>query len=400
MLECLTTKRININLWDEDGNLPIQNTLPLLSHCIDDPLLFFKTFISKVGDIDARNFHGQTVLSYCCALVPSKRSYSDSKDEYRCIMECVEALLNSGAKLDLASATGRSPLHEAAQFSSKEVVSLLLKRGANPNALDNQGRSPLHSAMAHRHPRIVVKTAKRLLKHGADPNHRDRNGTSALHIPASCVHPNYAKRLLHLYISSQGIRVEAEGTDDSDNETGLPSSSSPAPNDREGETQDGKADKTIKCLTGGFLWRRNNEGTTPSVVVAGNSENDPQGCIQFYQTDRGFNVPDAHGITPLAAAFLSCRTNLGRWLVKHQGADLNWLNDRDQTVLDILSEHSATNRGTSLSMSIYVARQLGGLTSRELANCRDMRDLRVLLRGNGPEKDNGEAWGAHLRHGC
>ncbi|CAH0045483.1 unnamed protein product [Clonostachys solani] len=386
MLECLIEEGVNINSWDEDGILPIQKTLPLISYRIDDPLHFFNAFVSKVDDINATNIQGETVLSYYCSVVPSRRSYYDSKNEYQCIKERVKVLLNSGAKLDLASNTGRSPLHEAAEFSSKKVVSLLLKRGANSNALDNQGRSPLHSAMAHRCPEIVVKMAERLLKHGADPNHQDHKGTCALHIPASCVNPYYAEKLLHLYLSSQGIKVEGDITNDSDNETDSSSPSSLASDENEDKTQDDEADKAIKSLTNDFLWRLNDEGATPSVVVARDYENDAQDCIQFYLTDRGFDVPDAHGITPLAAAFLSCRTNLGEWLVRRHGADLNWLNGRGRTVLDILSEHSATKHGTSLSMSKYVARHLGGLTSRELADSRDNEYLRALLRGDGSEE--------------
>ncbi|VUC31223.1 unnamed protein product [Clonostachys rosea] len=398
MLECIFNLGININSCDEDGILPIQKTLPLLSHCIDDPILFFDTVASKMDDIDDRNVQGKTVLAYCCAVVPSQRSYYDSKEEYRCIKQCVEVLLDRGAKVDLASDTGRTPLHEAAQFSSTKVVSLLLKHGANPNALDEQGRSPLHCAMAHRCQDVIVKTAEILLKRGADPNHRDHKGTFALHIPASCVNRYYAEKLLRIYLSSLGMQIRENLTDDGGSEMASSStSSSSSLDDSEDGTQDAESAQRAKSLTDSFVWRQNDEGATPAVVVARYSEDYPEGHLRFCRTDRGFNVPDAHGLTPVAAALLSRRYRLADWLVKWQRADLNWLNDQGQTVLDILSEHSATNPGTSLSMSKQVARSLGGLTSRELAECHKTNDLRDLLRGNGSEEgsESNSRWWAH-----
>ena len=47
------------------------------------------------------------------------------------------------ANPDLTTNSGRTALHQAAEFSNASGTAMLLKAGANPNVVDDQGRSPL-----------------------------------------------------------------------------------------------------------------------------------------------------------------------------------------------------------------------------------------------------------------
>ncbi len=84
------------------------------------------------------------------------------------------ALLSAGADVKALSATGRTPLHEAAANApSPAVIEILVAAGANVNALDSNGYAPLHSAALY-NPRPEIASA--LIAAGADINARDPDG--------------------------------------------------------------------------------------------------------------------------------------------------------------------------------------------------------------------------------
>ena len=88
--------------------------------------------------------------------------------------DVASALLSAGAEVNALSATGRTPLHEAAaNASNPAVIGVLVAAGADVNARDSRGYAPLHSA-AWYNPRPEVATA--LLAAGADVNARDPDG--------------------------------------------------------------------------------------------------------------------------------------------------------------------------------------------------------------------------------
>lgn len=104
-------------------------------------------------------FHGNTPLHYA----------GDNANP-----DVAAALLSAGADVGALSATGRTPLHEAAaNASSPATIELLVAAGADVNTLDSRGYAPLHSA-AYYNPRPEIATA--LIAAGADVNARDPHG--------------------------------------------------------------------------------------------------------------------------------------------------------------------------------------------------------------------------------
>jgi len=54
----------------------------------------------------------------------------------------VELLLAKGAEVNAKTKSGRTPLHEAVEYSSKEVVELLVSKGADVTAKNEKASLP------------------------------------------------------------------------------------------------------------------------------------------------------------------------------------------------------------------------------------------------------------------
>ena len=107
--------------------------------------------------------------------------------------DCVEALLNGGADIDLPNPDGMTPMMMAIDNSHFELAKYLLDKGANPNTWDWWGRTPLYVAVNMRggldstagpRPPSSMALINALLDAGVNPNHQlnmlqpSRNGNS------------------------------------------------------------------------------------------------------------------------------------------------------------------------------------------------------------------------------
>lgn len=88
------------------------------------------------------------------------------------------ALLERGANIEAVTSSGRTPLMQAAESNTAEVVELLLVWGADPNVqLDSSGAlTALHLASFSDQAESVAV----LLRYGADPEIEGDNGLTAL----------------------------------------------------------------------------------------------------------------------------------------------------------------------------------------------------------------------------
>jgi hypothetical protein len=94
--------------------------------------------------------------------------------------ELLKLLLAKGAQVNIATASGRTPLHLAAAHLDKAPTELLLDHGANIEAQDATGMTVLHSAALAGKPSQV----QLLLDRGAKVDTRDARGMTALHLAA------------------------------------------------------------------------------------------------------------------------------------------------------------------------------------------------------------------------
>lgn len=112
--------------------------------------------------------------------------HPDIRDKYGVPLLCLSArgkhlavaslLLERGAQLDLQSEDrGYSPLMDAAQAGSADLVKLFLGKGADPNLKSKDGQTALVVAVG----RNDAEVAHLLVEGGADPDEADKLGLSA-----------------------------------------------------------------------------------------------------------------------------------------------------------------------------------------------------------------------------
>jgi len=102
----------------------------------------------------------------------------------------VEALLGSGADVNVAGSKGWTPLMQAVEMDNAAITRLLLDRGADVNRPGDHGYTPLHIAVdisidgtiqTGGHPgEEPTEMIEMLLVRGASPFARDAKGETAL----------------------------------------------------------------------------------------------------------------------------------------------------------------------------------------------------------------------------
>lgn len=90
--------------------------------------------------------------------------------------QCLRALLNVQADVDLATNEGYTPLWEAIKCRSVESIRLLVKKGADVNVHVYNNYTPLHLAVEQGHANIVGY----LLQHGAQQDVRAEQGLTPM----------------------------------------------------------------------------------------------------------------------------------------------------------------------------------------------------------------------------
>jgi uncharacterized protein len=112
--------------------------------------------------------------------------HPDSRDKYGVPLLCLaargkhravaEVLVRKGAQIDLQSEDrGYSPLMDAAQAGSADLVGLFLERGADPDLTSKDGQTALVVAVG----RNDAEVARLLVSGGADPDLPDKLGLTA-----------------------------------------------------------------------------------------------------------------------------------------------------------------------------------------------------------------------------
>jgi len=129
-----------------------------------------KSLIPQAGDLNRQ--HGeQTLLLFA---IDKAKNSTTAGEVIPAGVEIVQALLDAGAKADLAGPDLRWPITFAIS-SGPEITEMMLKAGANPNHLDG-ARRPLWWSILSGDTDRELRTLQVLLDHGADVAIRDGEG--------------------------------------------------------------------------------------------------------------------------------------------------------------------------------------------------------------------------------
>ncbi|MDP0590317.1 MAG: ankyrin repeat domain-containing protein [Candidatus Endonucleobacter bathymodioli] len=129
----------------------------LLHHAIRNGRIDTMHILLESGaNVNVTNASGSTPLHYAashhmCLRPPNRISREEAISiENSETMQMVNSLIINGADVDIKNNKGKTPLHNASSFSSREVIKLLLNNKADINGVDLNGYTMLHCAILHK----------------------------------------------------------------------------------------------------------------------------------------------------------------------------------------------------------------------------------------------------------
>lgn len=186
-------------LLDQGARLDWVDTLretPLHAAAEEGRAEVIRLLVERGADVNAKNMSAYTPLH---ELIAGRGLRSSGKNLKRVardaeFISAAEALIAAGARLDLMTTEGKTPLHQAAGEGYFDLVELFLKHGAAVAARSPFGATPLHSAASGMvlwdespkggPPANFARCAEILISHGADVNAVDDTGATPVYCAA------------------------------------------------------------------------------------------------------------------------------------------------------------------------------------------------------------------------
>lgn len=286
----------------------------------------------------------------------------------------VEQLLRAGGDPSVAANDGDVPLLRAASGGYVDVIEHLLHAGADPNASDNSGFTPLHEVASAGNPGAVDK----LLHAGADPNKSREDGVTALHSAANAG----AHHVVGLLIESGGD-VNAVATIDGTAVTPLAAVLYAAPSSGDEAGDDVHFADYILCALQLLAHGANANDDTVSDPLLTIAVQRRRFDLTEALLDSGAN-PNRRDDNGFSSLYYAWTGELATALVE-SGADVNALNENDETPLHIVAANASEDdalavlleRGADLNKRdhlghtpYYYARENPGLSSSIVARVK------------------------------
>ncbi|XP_030843493.1 E3 ubiquitin-protein ligase MIB2 [Strongylocentrotus purpuratus] len=139
----------------------VERVVEILSISPEKVIPFYFKTVNR-NTFKALNFYGKTALH-------SAAAYGH--------LEVVQALLESGAEIEITDDDGDTPLHYSVGGDEPAIAKYLIGKGANINRGNDKGRRAIHEAAV----RGFVDCARVLINHGCDVNVQDTEKDTPLH---------------------------------------------------------------------------------------------------------------------------------------------------------------------------------------------------------------------------
>jgi ankyrin repeat protein len=182
-VQALLNHGADANIADNDGFTPLFAVDASLDNDFIEQAL--DLLLKQGADINHQSRDGWTVLA-------TLAGHSFTEPKFR----KMKWLLSNGARTDLFSNTGESPLSRAARSNQDMWMSTLLKHGVDINQRNAEGNTAMFYT-------FFLESAKYLIDHGADPTIRNLKGEAAFEFnnvskDSACreyLHVEYLKRV-------------------------------------------------------------------------------------------------------------------------------------------------------------------------------------------------------------
>lgn len=153
-----------------------------------------EALIRKGANVNVRNSENGWPYIYCCTYLSGFACHEQQPN-------IVYVLLKHGAKVNVYTPDGNTPLGEAVKNDSKELVDLFIKHGADVNfCKPERGLTPLHVAAINGN----VSLAKYLIQRGAKVDAKDTTGKMPVDYAREYEEKETVKFLLKQMASTEG----------------------------------------------------------------------------------------------------------------------------------------------------------------------------------------------------
>jgi len=362
--------------------------------------------ISNGLDVNAKNKHGLTPLYYATLdrsvpmidLLVSRGADVNAKANgdlmplhYAAVYgnpDAIDALITVGADVNAKNDYGGTPLHSAASSGKTEVIEALIASGADVNAKNDHGSTPLHSAASGDNTDMI----EALITHGADVNVKNKGGYTPLYSAIWKKNDQVVRLLV-----DKGADVNVLPKDDG------------TPLEYAVWDEDVEMAKLF-VAKGARLDAVDNEGWTAFRYAAVQGHRElvtffvdkgadllgihwaafigNLGAVKDY-LDQGVSIDARNGLgwTPLHWATSMAQDEVGKFLLRRGGAEVDAMTDKGRTPL-----HNVATSGTLRLAKLLISRGAdvnvkddGGQTPLHCAAAKGRQNIGKLLIAKGAD---------------